>query len=417
MAGTGELLDEARRRIRLVDPEAAEAMRAEGAVFVDIRPVAQRGVYGTIPGAVVIDRNVLEWRLEPDGAHRDGRVEPGRPLVVYCQQGYASSLAAAALGDIGVADVYDLRGGFDAWLEAGLPVDAPAGPGIHVEPLTPTIGAVVHDLRLAELDPGATATIRAALLRHRVVFFRDQRLTPSQLVGFGRHFGALMSAHPLVGGLDEDHPEVLVLDGGDNSLGVGDRVDGTSYNNRWHTDVTFTAEPPLGSILAAVTVPESGGDTLWADLVDAYRTLPESTRATLDPLTAIHDARAAFGRFRADDPTGEQGARLDHLDPVRHPVVRVHPETGERGLFVNPTFTRHIEGLPADDSERLLAALYAHMTAPERTVRWRWRAGDVAFWDDRVTAHYAVADYGRAARVMHRVTVAGDRPVGPSAES
>jgi taurine dioxygenase len=416
VAGTGDLLDQARRRIRLVDPEAAEALRTAGAVFVDIRPIAQRDVHGTIPGALVIDRNVLEWRLEPGGADRDGRVEPGRPLIVFCQQGYASSLAAAALGDIGVADVFDLSGGFDAWCAAGLPVDGPARRGVDVEPLTPTIGAVVSSVRLAELDPGTTAAIRAALLRHRVLFFRDQHLTPSQLVAFGRRFGALTPAHPLVGGLDDHHPEVLVLDSGDYRLGVGDRARATSYNNRWHTDMTFTAEPPLGSILAAVTVPDCGGDTLWADLIDAYRTLPESTRAALDPLTAVHDARHAFGRFRTDDPTGEQGARLDDLEPVRHPVVRVHPETGERGLFVNPTFTRSVDGLPAEEGERLLGGVYAHMTAPERTVRWRWRPGDVAFWDNRATAHYAVADYGAATRVMHRVTVAGDRPAGPGPE-
>jgi len=155
-----------------------------------------------------------------------------------------------------------------------------------------------------------------------------------------------------------------------------------------------------------VQVPERGGDTLWADLADAYRTLSAPLRTLVDPMVAVHDAGATFDRFRDDDPTGEHAARLRQLEPVRHPVVRIHPETGERVLFVNPTFTRRIEALAAAESATLLELLYAHSIEPERTVRWRWRAGDVAIWDNRATAHYAVADYGTARRVMHRVTIA-----------
>src|SRR5262249_51641720 len=132
-----------------------------------------------------------------------------------------------------------------------------------------------------------------------------------------------------------------------------------------------------------------------------------------DGLVAIHDASETFARYREDDATGRRRAALARLEPVVHPVVRVHPETGERALFVNPTFTRRIDGLTPRESRALLELLYEHMVQPERTVRGRWRAGDVAFWDNRVTAHYAVADFGDARRVMHRITIAGDRPVGP----
>ena len=279
--------------------------------------------------------------------------------------------------------------------------------GLVVEPLTGSIGAVLHGPDLtAPLDDATVAAVRAALVQWRVVFLRDQHISPSQQVAFGRRFGDLTAAHPLQGGLDADHPEVLVLDSRDYRLGIGDRGTGTSYNNRWHTDVTFSAQPPLASILSAKEVPAVGGDTLWADLVAAYRTLSPGIRDLLDPLVAVHDATRTFDRFQDD---GRE--RVATLVPVRHPVVRVHPETEERGVFVNPVFTSHVEGVSRVESEHLLALLYEHTAAPERVVRWRWRAGDVAFWDNRATSHYAAADYD-GPRVMHRITIAGDRPQG-----
>jgi taurine dioxygenase len=283
---------------------------------------------------------------------------------------------------------------------------------ITAEPLTGTIGAVVHGADLAQpLSAADAADIRTALLGFRVIFFRDQQITPGQQVAFARTFGALTPAHPLVGGLDDEHPEVLQLDSEDYPLGVGSRGKGTSYNNRWHTDVTFSATPPAMAVLAAKVIPARGGDTLWADLVDAYETLSEPIQQLIDDLVATHDAGATFNRFRAEDPTGEQRAKLSKLEPVHHPVVRVHPETGARALFVNETFTSGIEGLSPAESDAILQLLYAHSVAPERVVRWHWRAGDVAVWDNRSTAHYAAADYTER-RVMHRVTVAGDRPYG-----
>jgi alpha-ketoglutarate-dependent sulfate ester dioxygenase len=254
--------------------------------------------------------------------------------------------------------------------------------------------------------------VREALVGHRVIFLREQHITPRQQIDFAARFGPLTGAHPLVGGLDDEHPEVLVLDSADYPLGVGSRASGTSYNDRWHTDVTFSERPPTGTILAAKIIPPRGGDTLWADLIGAYQTLSAPIRNLLDGLVAVHDASATFSRFRIDDPDGSQRERLAELRSVRHPVVRVHPETGERGLFVNDTFTSEIEGLLPNESDALLRMLYQHSVQPERVVRWRWREGDVAFWDNRSTAHYATADYGEARRLMHRVTIAGERPVG-----
>ena len=293
------------------------------------------------------------------------------------------------------------------------PLAADVPDGWSVEPLTGTLGAAIHGADLAgDLSDDEVAAIRSALLGFRVVFFRDQQLSPTRLVEFARRFGELTPAHPLLGGLDDEHPEILVLDSGDYPLGVGSRGNGTSYNNRWHTDVTFSERPPTGTVLAARVIPPRGGDTLWADLVDAYETLSDPIRTMIDAMVAVHDASGTFNRFREDDPTGEQQAKLTKLAPVEHPVVRVHPETGERGLFVNETFTQRIVGLLPTESDAILQMLYAHTIEPERVVRWRWRQGDVAFWDNRATAHYAAADYGNQRRIMHRITIAGERPAG-----
>lgn len=288
--------------------------------------------------------------------------------------------------------------------------------GWSVEPLTGTLGAIIHGPDLSsELPVDEIAAVRSSLLAFRVVFFRGQQITPGEQVSFARRFGELTPAHPLLGGLDAEHPEVLVLDSSDYPLGVGSRANGTSYNNRWHTDVTFSERPPMGTILAARQIPGRGGDTLWADLIDAYTTLSAPIQHAIDGLTAIHSAAGTFERFRSDDPSGEHQQRLANLSPVQHPVVRVHPETGERGLFVNETFTQSIVGLVPAESDAILHLLFAHSIEPERVVRWKWRDGDVAFWDNRATAHYAAADYGSSRRVMHRVTVAGDRPTGIAA--
>lgn len=285
---------------------------------------------------------------------------------------------------------------------------------MHIERITGTLGAIVHgvDLRAPEHLPWAE--LRAAWLRHRVLFFREQSLDPRQLVAFARPLGSLTPAHPLLPGHPEA-PEVLVLDSAAYELGVGRRAGKTSYNNQWHTDVTFAAEPPAGTALLAVQVPEAGGDTVWADLTVALAQLSPGMQRYLEPLVAVHTAERVFGTT-VNEAQSQRDERLRALAPVHHPVVRVHPETGERGLFVNPTFTSHIEGLPPAESDAMLAFLYAWLPSPDWSVRWRWRPGDVALWDNRSTIHFATADYGDARRIMHRVTLAGDRPRGVASQ-
>jgi alpha-ketoglutarate-dependent taurine dioxygenase len=291
---------------------------------------------------------------------------------------------------------------------------APELTTLDVRPLSGTIGAEIRGVDLREpLDPGTVAELRQLWLRYKVVFFPEQHLEPHHQVAFARSFGVPTKAHPVVPGPIPEHPEVLVLDSA--QAAASQEYAPTRRRSReagWHTDVTFMATPPVGSILSGREVPIAGGDTLWADTVAAYETLDEPIRRLVDGLTAVHDGRRTFeGFLRAGFSIEWEGEQHDSLTPTEHPVVRTHPETGTRSLFVNPQFTSHIVGLSARDSAALLDLLHAHMTVPELTVRHKWSAGDVAFWDNRTTMHYATLDYGRAPRVMHRVTLRGDRPV------
>ena len=290
---------------------------------------------------------------------------------------------------------------------------APAAPRLDVRPLTGTIGAEIRGVDLREpLDDAAVAEIRGLWMRHKVVFFRDQHLEPVHQVAFARRFGALTRAHPVVPGPLPAHPEVLVLDSerSRREAAYGPTRERTREAG-WHTDVTFVPTPPAGSVLSARVVPAAGGDTLWSDGEAAYAALDEPLRRLVDGLRAVHDGRRTFGGFLdAGFPVEWDGERLEALAPTEHPVVRTHPETGRRSLFVNPQFTSHLVGLSTRHGEALLDQLYRHMTVPEHTVRHRWQPGDVAFWDNRATMHYATLDYGDAPRVMHRVTLQGDRP-------
>ena len=291
---------------------------------------------------------------------------------------------------------------------------APEVTTFDVRPLSGTIGAEIRGIDLREpLDPATVAELRDLWLRYKVVFFPGQHLEPHHHVAFARTFGPLTKAHPVVPGPIEEHPEILVLDSQRSRASKEYRP--THRRTReagWHTDVTFVATPPTGSILSGRVIPAAGGDTLWADTEAAYEGLDAPLRRLVDGLTARHDGTRTFqGFLDAGFAIEWEGERHDSLEPHEHPVVRSHPETGRRSLFVNPQFTDHIVGLSGRDSEALLSLLYAHMTVPEYTVRHKWTAGDVAFWDNRSTMHYATLDYGDAARIMHRVTLQGDRPV------
>ncbi|MGI8492841.1 MAG: TauD/TfdA dioxygenase family protein, partial [Acidimicrobiales bacterium] len=243
-------------------------------------------------------------------------------------------------------------------------------------PVTPALGAVIEGIRLdASMDDAAVAAIRDALLCHKVVWLRDQCLDAAGLTAVASRFGPLTEAHPVEPALD-GHPEVLPLDSDE-----GARAD------VWHSDLTFQECPPLGAMLHALEVPDAGGDTLWADLAGAYRSLSAPLREFIDALTATHSPAKAGGYFAGRDVTGGEAMGRTAMTVSSHPVVRVHPETGERGLWVNPLFTDRVEGMRRRESDVLLGLLHEAALAPERLVRWRWRAGDVAFWDNRCTMH------------------------------
>ena len=283
--------------------------------------------------------------------------------------------------------------------------DGAVSTGLKIRPLGPTIGAVIEDFNIATPASDATiAELRAALLRHQVLFFENQRLDPARQRDFAARFGALHT-HPLYPG-HPDAPELMVIDNH-----AGNPTD----NDHWHTDVTFLERPALGAVLYAEVVPPTGGDTMWSSMTAAYRALSPQLQRFLETLTAVHDFAHAFPAdglaARNAGSERHESARESH-PPVLHPVVRVHPETGERGLFVNSVFTARIKGLRREESRMLLDFLFAHIQRPEFCVRWRWSQGAVAFWDNRCTQHYAVNDYLPARRVLHRATIDGDRPVG-----
>jgi alpha-ketoglutarate-dependent taurine dioxygenase len=277
-------------------------------------------------------------------------------------------------------------------------------PALKIEPLTPALGAVVAGVDLAsEMDSTTVAAVRAGLLAHKLLLFRGQRLDPSAITRAAVNFGEPTPAHPVEPSI-EGHPEVLSL-----ASDEGARAD------IWHSDLTFQERPPLGALLHAVEVPAVGGDTIWADMAAAYETLSAPLRQFLKGLTASHSAAKAGGYFAERDATGGRAARTAASEPVHHPVVRVHPETGAPSLFVNPLFTDKIDGLRRRESDALLDLLHNTATGPEHLCRWRWAAGDVAFWDNRCTMHYALLDFGTARRRMVRVALEGDVPIAPGA--
>jgi alpha-ketoglutarate-dependent taurine dioxygenase len=282
---------------------------------------------------------------------------------------------------------------------------------LDIAPLSGTIGAEIRDIDLHQpLDPETLGAVRQALLDYKVIFFPGQHLSPEEHKDFARAFGEITVAHPVIPGLEE-HKEVFEIDYTKARNLVGGR--GSEYNDRekWHTDVTFVETPPLGSILNAIVIPEAGGDTLWADTQAAYEGLSAPIRTLVDGLTAVHDGTRSFGELLRAVGKGEwDGDTFTELVQVEHPVVRTHPETGRRNLFVNPGFTVRIKELTVRESVALLQFLYQHMTTPEYVVRYRWEEGDLGFWDNRTTMHYAVGDYGDAHRVIQRVTIRGDRP-------
>jgi alpha-ketoglutarate-dependent sulfate ester dioxygenase len=281
---------------------------------------------------------------------------------------------------------------------------------VLVKPIAGKIGAEIHGADLSKpLSDTAIAEIRQALLKWKVVFFRNQNIGHAEQVAFTGRFGEVTYAHPLEDEPNSSHPEILAIDRRRYERKDGRRY---TYESRWHTDVTAVVNPPAGSILRAVTVPEVGGDTTWTNLVAAYEGLSEPLRELADKLKAEHRFNARQ-RFRETDNPYLRRAAANPQVSI-HPVVRVHPETGERALFVSPGFTSHLIGLSQRESDKLLELFFEQIARPAYTVRFRWTPGDVAFWDNRATAHLGPQDLDDydVERVLYRTTIVGDVPVG-----
>lgn len=278
---------------------------------------------------------------------------------------------------------------------------------MHLEPLTPALGAELEGIDLAALDDGAFDRIHAALLAHHVLVFRDQRLAPSEQLALARRFGRI-HLHPFVEGLP-DHPEVLEI--------LKTETDTRNFGGRWHSDQMYTARPAKCTVLYAKEVPDVGGDTLFANLHLAYDTLSSGLRAALAGLRGhnVGDRAKRYGGLSRRELYGAtmQAMRVKDPGPVEtdafHPLVRTHPETGRKALYVG-AHTQGIEGFEPAEVEGLLAFLLDHAVRPEATCRLRWSAGTLVIWDNRSVLHQALNDYPGKRRRMHRITVEGDAP-------
>jgi taurine dioxygenase len=274
--------------------------------------------------------------------------------------------------------------------------------GIH--PVSGALGAEISGVDLArDLDPATVGALRRAWLDHLVLFFRDQSLTPPQFLTFARCFGTIIE-YPFVKGLDE-YPEIIPV--------VKLEHERINFGGVWHSDTAYLDVPPMASMLLAREVPAAGGDTLFANMYLAYQTLSEGMKRLLGGLRAVNSSAKADASRTREDRIAERGrADARALYEAAHPVVRVHPETGHKALYVNIAHTVRFDGMTEEESAPILDFLYRHQTRPELTCRFRWRPGSLAFWDNRCAQHNAVNDYAGHRRVMHRITLAGDVPAG-----
>jgi len=270
---------------------------------------------------------------------------------------------------------------------------------IDVRRVAGALGAEIEGVDLSrELDNETFDDIAQAFVDHQVIFFRKQNLQPPQQIAFGRRFGTL-NIHPYVKGMD-GHPEIMEI--------IKEPSDEVNFGGGWHSDMSFLEKPSIGSILYALEVPEFGGDTLFASQIAAYEALSDGLKRTLDGLNAVHSANREYsgkgasaqkrGSMEVAEAEGQAGEFV-------HPVVKVHPETGRKALYVNPAFTMKFEGWSKRESRPLLQFLFDHGRREEFTCRFRWEKGSVAFWDNRSVWHFALNDYLGQRRHMRRVTV------------
>jgi taurine dioxygenase len=266
---------------------------------------------------------------------------------------------------------------------------------LEIAPLSPTIGAEIRGVDLAQLDDATFKEIHRAHLDWKVIFLRDQDITVEQHVAFARRFGEL-EVHPFLpeGGA----PEVV-------RFAKDDKVPG--FENGWHSDVSWREIPSMGSVLRAREVPAIGGDTLFSDMYAAYEGLGDEVKARIDGRVAVHDFTQSFGRAMKPEDLERQQREYP---PVEHPIVRTHAETGRKALYVNAFFTSHVPGLSSDESLALLDLLTRQAHVPEYQCRFHWAKDSIALWDNRAVQHYANSDYFPRQRVMERVTIIGERP-------
>lgn len=277
---------------------------------------------------------------------------------------------------------------------------------LTIRPLSGHLGAEIAGVDLAHLDDTTFADIHQAFLGHAVLVFRDQSLRHEDQIAFGRRFGDL-DIHPIAVGL-EAYPEIIRV-----LKPAGERA---SFGTSWHTDNTFFECPSMASVLYGVTLPPYGGDTLWASMEKAYETLSPAMKKVVDDLVGVHSASRAYdpavtgtSKYEGRSAITYKYSEVIH-EEVEHPVIRTHPETGRKCIFVNPMFTLRIVGMSRSESDAILGFLHAHATRPEFTCRLSWQPGTVALWDNRCTQHYAIDDYEGFERLMYRVSVSGDRP-------
>jgi taurine dioxygenase len=273
---------------------------------------------------------------------------------------------------------------------------------IALEPIAPALGAEVKGVDLCEsLDEDTVGAIRRALLDYLVVFFRDQQLRPGQFLEVAKRFGET-SEYPFVKGRD-DYPEIVEV--------IKREDEQVNFGGLWHSDTTYLEHPPMASLLYASEIPPVGGDTLFANMYRAYETLSPGMQRLLEGLKAVNSADKADAAITRVDRLRERPAdATDVVTTAEHPIVRTHPETGRRALYVNPGHTVRIVGMSEAESAPILSYLYKHQIRPELTCRFRWQQGSLAFWDNRSAQHYALNDYYGHRRVMQRITLAGDRP-------
>ena len=274
----------------------------------------------------------------------------------------------------------------------------------QINNLTPTIGAEISGIDLSkDLNSQNLDNIYKNLIEHKVIFFRNQNLKPEDHIAFAKSFGDVEPPHPIYPHV-ENFPEITLLENDPSN---------PPDTDEWHTDVTFKTKPPFTSILYSKEIPPSGGDTLWCSLTAIYDDLPENIKSDLETKRAVHDMGAFRNNFSSDDNeeySKKLNAGFKKFGNAVHPIIKVHPISKKKFLYINPSFTRHIIGLDMTDSNNLLSYLFNFMTKPQYQVRFKWTPNTLALWDNRCTMHNPINDYHGQRRLMHRITFAGDKP-------